>query len=328
MKPNYNDIDELLVKFLTGEASGEEKDYVQQWLTQGEKNQQYYDHFRLIWEESLQLAATTVVDEQAAWQRFQQRTQQPAQKPATLRLLPAAKWVRIAATIIIVSGLSWMAWSLFNNNDKEVELATLQSTGAAKSDTLPDGSFITINRNSSLSWPQQFTGKQRNVQLTGEGFFNVTRDKQKPFIVHAGNNVIIEVLGTSFNVKSRKDSTEVIVETGNVQVSWLDKKVLLKAGEKVIIKNGQHGLHKQPVDNRLYNYYRSHTFICEETPLWKLVQVLNEAYDAHIIIENNSLRNLPLNVTFKNESLENILEIIRMTLAIDVIKEDGAIFLR
>ena len=78
MKTNFNDIDELLVKYLTGEASPAEKTHVQHWLEQDGKNRQYYDHFRLIWEESLQLAATTSVDERAAWQRFQQRTQERA----------------------------------------------------------------------------------------------------------------------------------------------------------------------------------------------------------------------------------------------------------
>jgi transmembrane sensor len=326
LKTNYNDIDELLVKYLTGEASAAEKTQVQDWLQQREQNRQYYDHFRLIWEESLQLAATTKVDENAAWRRFKQRTQEASQ--AKVRALPTARWVRIAAAVILVAGISWIAWFLAGGNSAEIPLAILETTNEVKSDTLPDGSFITINKNSSLSWPQQFKGKSRNVQLTGEGFFSVTPDKQKPFIVNAGNNITIEVLGTSFNVKSREDSTEVIVETGNVEVSWLTSKVMLHAGEKVIIKNGADSVQKQAVNDRLYNYYRSRTFVCDNTPLWKLVQALNEAYEANIIIENQSLRDLRLNVTFKDESLDNVLEIVAKTFEIDVIKQDSTIFLR
>lgn len=324
MKTNYNDIDELLVKFLTGEATGEEKTEVQQWLRQDTKNRQYYDHFRLIWEESLQLAATTDVDENAAWQRFQQRTQQPAK----VRVLPAARWIRIAAAVILVAGLSWMAWYIAGGNNTEVPIATLETINDVKSNTLPDGSFITLNKNSSISWPQKFKGNSRNVQLTGEGFFNVKPNKEKPFIVNAGNNITIEVLGTSFNVKSREDSTEVIVETGNVEVSWLTNKVMLHAGEKVTIKTGQDSVQKQLVNDRLYNYYRSRTFICDGTPLWKLVQALNEAYDANIIIEKASLRDLPLTVIFRDESLDNILDIIGTTFDLDIIKENGTIILR
>lgn len=329
MKTNYNDIDELLVKYLTGESTEEEKVYVQQWLQQGEKNRQYYDHFRLIWEESLQLAATATVDEDAAWQRFQQRTENPGTQQGTLKYLPALRWIKIAAAVILVAGLSWIAWVLLSDKTAtEVPLATIETTNDVKSDTLPDGSFITINKNSSLTWPEQFKGKSRNVQLTGEGFFSVKSDKQKPFIVSAGNNITIEVLGTSFNVKSRQDSTEVIVETGNVQVSWLTGKTMLKAGEKVIIKNGQDSVHKQVINDRLYNYYHSRTFICDNTPLYKLVDALNDAYDANIVIGNPAINNMLLTTDFHNESLDNILDVVSGTFNITVVKENGAIILR
>jgi transmembrane sensor len=326
LKTNFNDIDELLVKYLAGEAGPGEKQEVQHWLQQSEANRQYYDHFRLIWEESLQLAATTAVDENAAWHRFQQRTQKPA---ATVRTLPVARWIRFAAAIILIGGLGWMAWYLMaGSGSQETQLATLESTNDAKSDTLPDGSLITINKHSSISWPQQFTGKVRKVQLTGEGFFAVVPDQQKPFIVHAGNNVIIEVLGTSFNIKSREDSTEVIVETGKVQVSWLNEKVFLQAGEKITIKNGQDNAQKQSVIDQLYKYYRNRTIICSGTPLYKLVNILNEEYNANITIERAGLANEPLTADFYNEPLEKILAVVKESLNIEVVKENGAIILR
>jgi transmembrane sensor len=329
LKTNFNDIDELLVKFLAGEATAAEKEHVQQWMQQDEKNRQYYDHFRLIWEESLQLAATTPIDENAAWQRFQQRTEQtPTTSAGRVRALPA-RLARIAAILIIAAGLGWMAWYLLGDDTAEpTPLATLQTTNDVKSDTLPDGSTITINKNSSVTWPQQFTGKQRNVQLTGEGFFSVTPDKQKPFIVQAGNNIIIEVLGTSFNIKSRDDSTEVIVETGHVQVSWNLEKVSLQAGEKVVIKYNGDSVQKQAVTDRLYNYYRSRVIHCDNTPLSKLVPVLNEAYSVNIVFGRPGLREVSLNTTFNNLPLDSVLAVIQETLEVTVVKQNDSIILR
>lgn len=329
METNFNDIDELLVKYLAGEATTGEKEYVQQWMQQDEKNRQYYDHFRLIWEESLQLAATTQIDENAAWQRFQQRTEQSAARPAgNVRTLPA-RLARIAAILIVAAGLGWMAWYLLGDDSADpIHLATLQTTNDVKSDTLPDGSTITINKNSSITYPEQFKGKQRNVQLTGEGFFSVTPDKQKPFIVQAGNNIMIEVLGTSFNIKSRDDSTEVIVETGHVQVSWNLEKVQLQAGEKVVIKFNGDSVEKQAVTDRLYNYYRNRVIHCDNTPLSKLVPILNEAYGVNIVFGRPELSELALNTTFNNAPLDSVLAVIQETLDIRAVKQSDSIILR
>ena len=83
---------------------------------------------------------------------------------------------------------------------------------------MPDGSVITVNKNSTLSYPSEFKGKTREVALNGEAFFKVTPNKEKPFIIHV-NDVTVRVVGTSFNIRSEKGKTEVIVETGIVQVT-------------------------------------------------------------------------------------------------------------
>jgi ferric-dicitrate binding protein FerR (iron transport regulator) len=87
-------------------------------------------------------------------------------------------------------------------------------------------------------------------------------------------------------------------------------------------------LAKEIVEDRLYNYYRSKEFVCDDTPLWKLVEVLNEAYGANIIIENKELRGLKLNTTFNNESLDRILEVIATTFDITVTPEKDRIILK
>ena len=78
----------------------------------------------------------------------------------------------------------------------------------------------------------------------------------------------------------------------------------------------------------MYNYYRSKKFVCDGTPLWKVVEKLNEAYDVQIVFENEALRNKPLTTTFDNEPLDNILNIIKLSFNISVVKEKGKIILR
>ena len=195
-------------------------------------------------------------------------------------------------------------------------------------DTLPDGSVITLNKRSTVTYPSKFKGDTRAITLKGEAFFNVAPDKKKPFIISV-NDVQVTVVGTSFNIKSENGNTEVVVETGIVRVTRSGKIVELNAGEKIVMSANDNIASKEAVDDKLYNYYRSKEFVCDETPLWKLVQVLNEAYDAKIIIGRKELNDIRITTTFYNESLEKVLEVIHLTLDIEIIKkEDGQIILQ
>jgi ferric-dicitrate binding protein FerR (iron transport regulator) len=142
------------------------------------------------------------------------------------------------------------------------------------------------------------------------------------------NDVEVKVVGTSFNIRSENGVTEVIVETGVVQVTRNGKTVELRPSEKLKLGEQDTVLVKEKVEDRLYNYYRSKEFVCDDTPLWKLVEVLNEAYGANIIIENKDLRGLKLNTTFNNESLDRILEVIATTFDITVTPEKDRIILK
>jgi transmembrane sensor len=163
--------------------------------------------------------------------------------------------------------------------------------------------------------------------MKGEAFFHVSPDKKKPFIIRV-NDVTIRVVGTSFNVRSANGITEVIVETGVVQVTHHNKTVELRKDEKIKVQQKDSALVKDKVQDRLYNYYRSKQFVCDNTPLWKLVEILNEAYNSNIVIENPKLRGLLLTAPFDNESLDRILEVIHETFNIKVIKQQDRIILQ
>ena len=314
------------MKYLLGEASPEEEQTVIEWMKENETHQEYYNQFKKIWDQSKVLASGSTVDVNKAWERFQNRIA-GQHEPAKIINHRRFSWLRIAASLILVAGLGVTLFIMVNINTAPKEMVA-QTGQNVLIDTLPDGSVITLNKRSTVTYPSKFKGNTRAIALKGEAFFNVAPDKKKPFIISV-NDVQVTVVGTSFNIKSENGNTEVVVETGIVRVTRSGKTVELNAGEKIVMDAKDSIVSKEAVSDRLYNYYRSKEFVCDETPLWKLVQVLNEAYDAKIIIGRKELNDMRITTTFYNESLEKVLEVIHLTLDITVIKkEDGQIILQ
>lgn len=305
------------MKYLLSETTAEEQEKVEQWLGDG-ANRAYYDQLKKIWDDSRQLALTSTVDENRAWQNFQQRIY-----PGHVRRT-AFGWMRIAASVIIVVGLGLLAYWVLGDRAKEMTVAAQKTV---LNDTLPDGSVVTVNKGSSISYLSKFKGETRQVSLKGEAFFNVTPNKKQPFLILV-NDVQITVVGTSFNVKTVDGNTEVVVETGIVNVTRAGKTVELKANEETTVDRKDSVLTKEKVTDQLYKYYRTKEFVCDDTPLWKLVEVINEAYDSHIVIGKPALKNMSITTTFNNESLDQVLNVISLTLNIKIVKEGDTIILQ
>lgn len=317
--------DDLLVKYLVGETDANESATVEIWLKADEKNLNYYRGFKKIWEDSLVLAdQKTTVDENAAWKRFQNRIHENDVPVHTLKK-SSMNWLRIAASILLISTLGWLSYSYFENKSANT-LIEIKTANTTLNDTLPDGTTVTLNKNSSLSYTNKFKGKTRPVTLKGEAFFYVSPDKTKPFIITV-NDVTVQVVGTSFNVKNKNGKTTVDVETGIVKVSKNKDQVELRHGEKVVIADLQSHLLKSVSKGKLYNYYRNNELVCEETPLQELVDALNEIYDANIIIKKTALQKKPITTVFKDQSLDEILEVIQETFLIEIERKDNQIIL-
>ena len=313
--------DETLVSYLLGELPAEETTRVKEWLIEDEAHATYFNQFKTIWEKSLELAATSTVDENKAWNSFKERIQNNGQKPAQVVPLFKRFYFRAmaaAAILILAIGFFWL-----NQPAPQQTLASGQSVINQK---LADGSEIILNKQSSLHYPKTFKGKTRSVELKGEAFFNISPDKSKPFIIDV-KDVLVTVVGTSFNVREDSSYVEVLVETGIVKVSHEGKEVTLQAGEKIKMPFAGAVAAKEKVSDKLHNYYRTKEFVCDDTPLWKLVQVLNEAYKTNIVFGKEALKDLRMNTTFYNESLDQVLEVIHLTFNITVRKENGKIIL-
>ncbi len=142
------------------------------------------------------------------------------------------------------------------------------------------------------------------------------------------NDITVKVVGTSFNVKSRNHYTVIIVESGIVQVNRSAQNIELSKGEKVSIDEKQLDFSKEQNNSRLYNYYYSNELVCNQTRLDELVPILNEKFNVKIIITKPALQELPINTTFKNTTLDQILKVIAGTHAIEVVYANNQILLK
>jgi transmembrane sensor len=328
MRSNFSQVnEELLVKYLLGEANEAERGEVSDWINASDENRKYYDHFSLIWNESKKIEATSTVNVEHAWTKFKKRTEEAETRQTKVIEFPAKKfnWMR-AASVAALIGAGVMAYTFSVNNSGK--LMAVNSGNAVLIDTLPDGSVVTLNKNSSITYNSKLNGNTRSVKLQGEAFFNVTPDKEHPFVIDV-NGSTVTVVGTSFNIKSTEDKTEVIVETGIVDVAKNSNSVTLNPKEKATILLNSDGPVKENSSDELYNYYKTKKFVCNNTPISRLVEVLNDAYGAQIVIEGNSIGYLPMNTTFDMGSLQEALATISRTYPqVDIIEKGGKYILQ
>ncbi|WP_017258154.1 FecR family protein [Pedobacter arcticus] len=313
--------DEKIIKFLLGESSEAENIEIKNWLAADAKHQKYFEEMQLIWDTSKNLDAQHLEDEDLAWEKFKAKADE---RKAVQSKINRFNWLKIAASLVLVSTSCWFGYQHF----KTPEMMTITTATATDTVILPDGSEVKLNKYSTLRYPEQFKGEKREIFLTkGEAFFTVTPNKEKPFIIQT-KDITVRVVGTSFNVKCGAEETEVIVATGTVKVNQKNDEISLQPGERVTAHHQNLKLKKEPVPDQLYNYYFTKTFVANGTPLWRVVEVLNEAYAVKIVIENDELKNLQLTSTFKNESLDQILRVLEETFHLQIVKENNLIIIK
>ena len=321
--------EDILIKYILGEASPSEVQDVEAWVGVSSANAKKFEDVKIILETSKRLAQVSPLNETEAWEKFKEKRAAAKAEPA--RIVPinrSTSWLRIAAAVVFLIGGGWIAYQLYQQSNTSTQLVSVKATNTVRVDTLPDGSIVHINKNSGISYAGNFKSN-RNIRLTGEAFFEVKHNEEAPFTVHV-NDVVIKDVGTAFNVKSARQSTEVIVESGIVQVSKSNSSVRLNPNEMVRIKPGDKQLKVEMSTDMLYNYYKNSIFNANNIPLGRLISVLNEAYNADIKIENSALRNIPITVTIKwDDPLDTILGVIKDTTPeIHVIKTDHGIVIK
>ncbi|HLN73894.1 MAG TPA: FecR domain-containing protein [Prolixibacteraceae bacterium] len=272
-----------------------------------------------------------------AWEKVAGRIhQKPQSKPAILRRLITSPALRIAATILMAALLSLAGYQVFDRwieGNGIIEISA--SATRVESVTLPDGSLVSLNSNTHLTYPKRFGNLTREVTIEGEAFFEVKPNPKKPFIIHAGT-ARVKVLGTSFNVRAYPGAREmeVIVKTGKVQVlnqkteAKQNDELILTPGDKGTLVHQSHALVKSTNENPNYIAWKTHELVFRATSLNEVIDNLENVYKVNIQLQDPRLGGQLLTAHFNNYSLDFILKVIETTFRLQTSQVDGKYILK
>lgn len=233
--------------------------------------------------------------------------------------------LRIAAGLFLLAGLGWWVWTalLPPGSREEVNRSALP-----RKIQLADGTRVTLSPNSRLKISEHYGQKKREVSLTGEAFFDVVRNPEKPFLVYAGN-LVTKVLGTSFTIRATDDRVSVAVRTGKVTVYRTEKKPGSALSEEMILlPNQQAVMEKASLVKTLVEepvLLESPVERFAETPVNEVFHRLEKAYGIRILFEEDQLKDCNFTATFTRESLFDKLSFVCETIQARYEVVDGQI---
>jgi transmembrane sensor len=256
-------------------------------------------------------------------------------------ILPASG---IAASLLIVWSLFYKAGTGGHPAPKEPVAKNTVSThrGSKSNVQLPDGTMAWLNADSKLTYDENFRGDFREVSLEGEAFFDVVKDKTRPFIIHT-KTIDIRVLGTAFNVRAyaTEKNTETALFRGSVEVTLHnnpEKKIVLKPNEKLMVNNkslafatGRDGqeekqagtdvnitlskVHFQAKDSSAWEtLWIKNKLVFDAESLEEVAQKIERWYDVKVIINgDDDLKQTAYTGVFDNETLAQVMEALKIT---------------
>ena len=298
MNELYN-IDDLIAKVLTDEATPTEQQELNKWLHASPTNQQYFADLKQIWAQSGDAVASLNVDTDKAWAQVQKRIHEPPKK-LSVKWLSTANIMKIAAAALLLFG----AIKFFDSGStlKNKEIA---ATTTVFQDTLSDGSKVSLNKKSSLT--TVFSKKERRVKMSGEAFFEVAHDTIKPFVIEV-KTLEIKVVGTAFNVDNLSEVGKIIVvvESGKVLLRGANgAEIYLVKDEKAIYDVATGQFERSINSNKNIMAYKTNRLDFDRTTLSDAVKQINQLFDTNIEIASPSIENCPISSTYtKGQDLE------------------------
>lgn len=242
-----------------------------------------------------------------------------ASYPQLERMLKAHSWrlvlVRTFATAAAVALLCLSVWTAYLYM-QPVAMQTVSTLAETRTVNLPDGTSVTLNHYSTLTYPERFKTDNREVELNGEAYFEVSKDKKHPFIVQT-EAVDVRVLGTQFNVDAYRDSPDVrtTLLTGSVAVSNKSNSehMILKPNEIAIYNKVEKKLTRKLLEDATDEIsWRHGEFIFDDVPLRDIARELSNSFGTTIQITDSTLQNYRISARFRNgEDLETILSVLQ-----------------
>jgi hypothetical protein len=239
---------------------------------------------------------------------------------------------QLVASVALLLALGWVLRSYTQTDEPPLAASTseqeqewVEATNEADKTMrlqLSDGSTIQLGKNSHLKYPKEFSGATREVYLTGEAFFNVERNPQKPFLVYT-NGLITKVLGTSFLIQAPLSSSNVTVSVKSGRVSVYAEKpnhtrdpeasgVVLTPNQKAIFERQEATISKAIVDQPvlLIPEIQKNLFVFDAAPAHQVFESLEKAYGIEVLFDEELLKNCSLTLNLSEENLYQKLEVI------------------
>lgn len=319
-----------LAKYLSDEMSDAEMLDFEKEIAVSDENKIMIQKMKKQWSALEGFKETSIPDTRIAWDKLHTRLENEKLIPASVlktRLIP--NLVKIAAVVLILLGIS--AVIFLNVQRKPAQEMVQINTGNEDNTlikTLTDGSVIYIAQNSLFSFPAIFENDSRYVELKGEAFFDITPNPDKPFIIET-DEALIQVLGTAFNVKTQNGAAfELVVDRGKVKVTLKNDpshSEFVVAGEKITtVKNSL--VKSKNVTSQANTWYKNRMHFKDET-LQNIISVLNRNFNTTFVIAEKETANRKLTVTFHNETVGTMTELICVTLNLKSQNIDGSVVL-
>lgn len=294
-----------LFEYLNDNLDEQERKAIERWLTEDRQNQIYFEQIKHIWENSDFETTDKIPNVDLSWKQVKSRIGRKK-----IRKLPV--WYRAAAAIFILGLATYFIYPLINEPSKH--MVTVEKTSIQNPILLEDGTKVWLNENSQLIYPEQFDPKERIVELSGEGYFEVAEMPSRPFTVKT-DVTAVKVLGTSFNVKAYPDSSKqnVLVNTGKVAFYSIvndQEQLILERGEggSFDIENNELSLLSNFDQNELS--WKTKVLVFKDNPLQEAIEALEKVFKIEIELSDEKINNCALRARLPIEERENSLEVI------------------
>lgn len=344
-------MDELIAGYLKNELSEDQLIELHTWIQQSKKNKFYFDECREIWITSNSIENKTRYNSVLAFEKFLENTEDET----PVFLLNRKTWLNVgkyAAVLLVAFFLGGAVFTKFFTNtndllsDRYSEIVVPR--GAKAQFTLLDGTQVTLNAGSKLRYNNKYGIQDRNVELEGEAYFKVAKDKDRPFIVKT-SHIAVKALGTEFNVKaySGDKTIETTLVEGAVKVEKLEGKneygdILLKPNQKITFykseelqeekeeytKKGEMAKIRDAAPEKIKPVYelvkenvkvepliswKENKWIIEKEDLSRLAIDLERKFDIQISFETERLKHFRFTGTLLDEPLEQVLKVMSFT---------------
>lgn len=341
----FTETDHLILEYLQGSLDDTGEKELRAWINSHPENRKQFTQTCAMWELSSLGHTEAKFDKQKNWDILSHRIH-PKNKVQKL----ITRWANIAAIFVVAFGTSYFTIRFFERENKTQAVAAAwiineAPMGNMSKVTLPDGSEIWLNAGSKIKYATNFNVDDRYINLKGEAYFHVSTNKEKPFTVNA-SGIEVKATGTRFNVKAydEEEIIETTLEEGIISVinttNEKRQEVILKPNEKITVyKKSARTLNQdqkvlQPninddfkntpiailkielasnVETPVYTSWKDNEWIIQNEKLESLAIKLGRRYDVSIQLIDDHVKNYSYTGTLKDETLEQVLEVISQT---------------